>query len=192
MKYVTGRLEILICITLVLIHWWINLKANQHNSNQHIHILTLWNVFAVYFSTTLPLCAFHWHCMRYVASNHSLFNCLFNNSVMPTSSVHIIDSLWRRRSSLDSLRDERLNWIMWTHLLIWRILFAVLERYSCRRIPLQITRRLFCYSVSDRYRAFISANSMWKCGFDIVLISPTRHHRRNFLCQSYYSTYCFH
>ena len=43
---------------------------------------------------------------------------------------HIIDSLWGRRSSLDSLRDERLNWML-THLLIWRISFAVLE--SCYR-----------------------------------------------------------
>ena len=99
---------------------------------------------------------------------------------MPTSSGHIIDSLWGRRSSLDSLRDERLNWILLTHLLIWRILCAVLERYFCNRIPLQITRRSFWYSVCDRYRAFISANPMWKCSFDIVLISPNRRHRRNF------------
>ena len=96
---------------------------------------------------------------------------------MPTSSVHIIDSLW---SSLDSLRDERLNWILLTHLIIWRILCAVLERYFCNRVPLQITRRPFCYSVSDWYQAFISANPMWKCSFDIVLISPNRYHRRNF------------
>ena len=107
---------------------------------------------------------------------------------MPTSSVHIIDSLWGRRSSLDSLRDERLNWIPLTHLLIWRILCAVLERYFCNRIPLQITRRPFCYSVSDRYRAVISANLMWKCSFDIVLISPNRHHRRNFFMPKCYLT----
>ena len=99
---------------------------------------------------------------------------------MPTSSVHIIDSLWGRRSSLDSLRDERLNWILLIYLLIWRILCAILERYFCNRISLQIIRRTFCYSVSDRYRAFISANPMWKCSFDIVLISPNRHHRRTF------------
>ena len=73
-----------------------------------------------------------------------------------------------------SVREERLNWILLTHLLIWRILCAVLERYFCNKIPLQITRRPFCYSVSDRYRAFISANPMWKCSFDIVLISPNR------------------
>ena len=107
---------------------------------------------------------------------------------MPTSSFHIIDSLWGRRSSLDSLRDERLNWILFTHLLIWRILCAVLERYFCSRIPLQITRRSFCYSVSNRYRAFISANPMWKCSFDIVLISPNRHHRRNFFMPKCYLT----
>ena len=65
-----------------------------------------------------------------------------------------------------------------THLLIWRILCAVLERYFCNRIPLQITRWSFCYSVSDRYRAFISANPRWKCSFDVVLIAPNRHHRR--------------
>ena len=82
-----------------VIHRWINLKANRHNSYQHIHILTLCKVFAVYFSTTLPLCAFHWHCLRYVASNHQLFNCLFNNSSMPISSVHIIDYLRGRRWS---------------------------------------------------------------------------------------------
>ena len=69
-------------------------------------------------------------------------------------------------------------------LIIRRILCAVLERYFCNRIPLQITRWPFCYSVSDRYRTFISANSRWKCSFYIVLISPNRHHRRYFLCQS--------
>ena len=117
---------------------------------------------------------------------------------MPTSSVHIIDSLWGRRSSLDSLRDERLNWFLLTHLLIWRILCAVLKRYFCNRIPLQITRRPFCYSVSDRYRVFISANPMWKYSFVIVLISPNRHHRRKFLMPKCYWTpltqhwYCKH
>ena len=107
---------------------------------------------------------------------------------MPTSSVHIIDSLRGRRSSLDSLRDERLNWILLTHLLIWRILCDVLKRYFCNRMPLQITRRPFCYSVSDRYRALISANQMWKCSFDIVLISPNRHHRRKFFMANCYLT----
>ena len=62
--------------------------------------------------------------------------------------------------------------------LLNRILCAVLERYLCDRIPLQITRWPFCYAVSDRYRAFISANPRWKCSFDIVLISPNRHHMR--------------
>ena len=148
-------------------------------------ILGRWSLFHCEVDTpawvTLQLCAFHWHCLRYA-------NCLFNNPFMPTSSVHIIDSRWGHRSSLDSLKDERFNWILLTHLLIWRILCAVLERYFCNRIPLQITRRPFCYSVSDRYRAFISANPMWKCSFDIVLISPNRHHRRNFFMRNCYLT----
>ena len=113
--------------------------------------------------------------------------CLFNNPFMPTSSVHIMDSLWGRQSSLDSLRDKCLNWILLTHLLIWRILCAVLEQYFCNRIPLQ-THRPFCYSVSDRYRAFISANPMWKCSFDIVLISPNWHHRHIFFMPKCYLT----
>ena len=66
---------------------------------------------------------------------------------MPTSSVHIIDSLWG-----------------------------------------QITRRPFCYSVSDRNRAFISVNLMWKCSFDIVSISPNRHHKRSFFMPKCYLT----
>ena len=78
------------------------------------------------------------------------------------------------------------------------MLWAVSKRYFCNRIPLQITRRPFCYSVSDRYWAFISANPMWKCSFDIVLISPNRHHRRNFFMPKCYLTpvtqhwYCKH
>ena len=71
-------------------------------------------------------------------------------------------TLWGRQSSYDSLRDERLNWILLSHLLIWRILCALMERYFCNTMPLQITRQPFCYSVP---RAFISANARWKCGF---------------------------
>ena len=75
--------------------------------------------------------------------------------------------------------------VRFPYLLIRRILCAVLERYFCNRIPLQTTRWPFCYSVSDRYRAFISANPRWKCSsFYIVLISPNWHHRRYFLCQN--------
>ena len=70
------------------------------------------------------------------------------------------------------------------------MLCAVLERYFCNRIPLQITRWPFCYSVSDRYRAFISDNPRWKCSFDSVLISPNRHHMRSFLCQSVTKPLC--
>ena len=87
---------------------------------------------------------------------------------MSPSSVHIIDSLWGRLSTWDFLRYKRLNWILLTHLLIWRILCVVLERYFCNRMPPQITRRPFRYYVSDRYQAFISANPLWKCSFDIV------------------------
>ena len=72
--------------------------------------------------------------------------------------------------------------------LIWRILCAVLGRYFCNRIPLQITRRPFCYSVSDRYQAFISANPMWKYSFYIILISPNRHHRRYIFMSKCYVT----
>ena len=57
---------------------------------------------------------------------------------MPTSSFHIIDYLWGRRSSLDSLRNGRLNSILLTHLLIWSILCAVLEWYFCNRIPCKL------------------------------------------------------
>ena len=51
-----------------------------------------------------------------------------------------------------------------------------------------MARRPFFYFVSDRYRAFISANPMWKCSFDIVLISPNRHHRRYFFMPKCYLT----
>ena len=59
-------------------------------------------------------------------------------------------------------------------MLYWNDTFAI--EYLCK---LHVG-----HSVSDRYRTFISANPMWKCSFYIVLISPNRHHRRYFLCQS--------
>ena len=115
-------------------------KSKQHNTYQHIHILTSWKVFTIYFSTILSLCAFHWHCLRYDMSHH------ITSYLTVSSTTH---SCWHQAFTLLTLCEgvghrwipsetKRLIWILLTHLLIWQILCAVLERYFCNRIPQQL------------------------------------------------------